>query len=152
MELVEGRTLEELLEDGRRFAVSEVIEIGLQLCGAVSAVHQAGFLHRDIKSHNVMLADDGRVVLMDFGTGWEIKDNSDATGRHAPLPGARAHRGTAPTIQSDIYALGVLLFHLLTGVYPLNAKGIDELRRAHQRRIGSICNSSARRFPGSSRA
>ena len=135
MELVRGRTLEELLDDGRRFAVSEVIDIGLQLCGAVSAVHQAGFLHRDIKSHNVMLADDGRVVLMDFGTGWKIKDNSEATPAGTPLYLApELIAGTAPTIQSDIYALGVLLFHLLTGVYPISAKGIDELRRAHQRK------------------
>ncbi len=135
MELVEGRTLEELLEDGRHFAVSEVVDIGLQLCGAVSAVHQAGFLHRDIKSHNVMLADDGRVVLMDFGTGWEIKSNSEAAPAGTPLYLApELIEGTSPTIQSDIYALGVLLFHLLTGVYPISAEGIDELRRAHQRK------------------
>ena len=69
MELVHGRTLEELVASGKRWGAREAAAIGADLCRAVAAVHAAGLVHRDIKASNVMLEDDGRVVLMDFGTG-----------------------------------------------------------------------------------
>ena len=135
MELVEGRTLEQILEQGRRFTVTEAVEIGIQLCGAIAAVHDAGLLHRDIKSHNVMLADDGRLVLMDFGTGRELGDNSVAGLAGTPLYLApELLSGQEPTVRSDIYSLGVLLYHLLTGSYPVRAQGLRDLRLAHERR------------------
>ena len=74
MELIDGETVEQRLAQGLPFQPSEAIEIGIQICRAVSAVHDAGLLHRDIKAQNVMLAADGRAVLMDFGTGWEMSE------------------------------------------------------------------------------
>jgi serine/threonine protein kinase len=65
MELVRGRTLDQMAAGGKRWSGEEAITLGLVLCGAVAAVHAAGLLHRDIKPANVMIADDGRVVLMD---------------------------------------------------------------------------------------
>ena len=135
MELVKGRTLEQILEQGRRFTVTEAVEIGIKLCGAIAAVHDAGLLHRDIKSHNVMLADDGRLVLMDFGTGRELGDNSAAGLAGTPLYLApELLSGQEPTVRSDIYSLGVLLYHLLTGSYPVRAQSLRDLRLAHERR------------------
>jgi TolB-like protein len=134
MELVEGRTLEQLLEQGRRFTVTEAVQIGIDLCGAIAAVHDADLLHRDIKCHNVMLADDGRVVLMDFGTGRELGDNSAAGLAGTPLYLApELLSGQEPTVRSDIYSVGVLLYHLLTGSYPVRAQSLRDLRRAHER-------------------
>ena len=116
MELVDGDTLERMLEQGRRFTMTEVVEIGIALCGAIAAVHEAGLLHRDIKCQNVMLARDGRVVLMDFGTGREQGDNSAAGLAGTPLYLApELLSGQEPTVRSDIYSFGVLLYHLLTG-------------------------------------
>ena len=69
-----AHTLEQLLQRGTVFRAADVIGIGVELCRAVSAVHAAGLLHRDIKAHNVTRAEDGRVVLMDFGTGKELDD------------------------------------------------------------------------------
>ena len=69
MELVRGQTLEQQLKRGRTFNAADTIAIGIELCGAVAAVHAAGLLHRDIKAHNVTRADDGRVVLMDSAPG-----------------------------------------------------------------------------------
>jgi serine/threonine-protein kinase len=132
MELVRGRTLEEMLADQTRFTPIEVIRIGLALCSALEAVHASGLIHRDIKAHNVMLADGGRVVLMDFGAGRELTDGSatDVTG--TPLYAApEVLAGHPATVQSDLYGLGVLLFHLLTGSYPVHGRALHEIRAAH---------------------
>ena len=86
MEFVRGQTLEQLLRQGTVFTEADVIHIGLELARAVSAVHSAGLLHRDIKAHNVTRAEDGRIVLMDFGTGRELDDSSSLGSRRA-LPG-----------------------------------------------------------------
>jgi eukaryotic-like serine/threonine-protein kinase len=134
MELVRGRTLEQTLKQGKIFDAAEVVEIGIELCRAMTAVHAAGLLHRDIKAHNVMLADDGRVVLMDFGTGRELTDPSDAGLAGTPLYLApEILRGRAASVRSDIYSAGVLLYHLLTGSYPVRARGLRDLRLAHER-------------------
>ena len=132
MELVRGRTLEEMLAHGASFSPAEAVRIGADLCSAVEAVHAAGLIHRDIKAHNVMVGDDGRVVLMDFGTGRERDDpsSSDLTG--TPLYVAPEVLGGRPaTAQSDVYSLGVLLFHVLTGSYPVLGKNLAEIRAAH---------------------
>ena len=72
MERVDGETVEQRLSRQSPLKPSVAIEIGIQICHAVAAVHKAGLLHRDIKAQNVMLAIDGRAVLMDFGTGREL--------------------------------------------------------------------------------
>jgi serine/threonine-protein kinase len=135
MEFVKGRTLQQALEQKKVFGAAEVIHIGIELCAAVEAVHGAGLLHRDIKPHNVMLADDGRVVLMDFGTGRDLRDTSPVDLAGTPLylaPELLSHH--APTVRSDIYSVGVLLYHLLTGSYPVKGQTLRDLRLAHQRR------------------
>jgi serine/threonine-protein kinase len=132
MEFVRGQTLEQLLEQGHVFDLRGIIRIASDLCRAITAVHDAGLLHRDIKAQNVMLDDDGRVVLMDFGTGREL-DDGGANLAGTPLYLAPEVFGGQPaTVQSDIYSLGVLLYHLLTGSYPIQAATVDELRRAHE--------------------
>ena len=114
MEFVSGRTLEEALRDGRTFSAKDVTRIGVELCRAVSAVHAAGLLHRDIKAQNVMAGDDGRLVLMDFGAGasWAAQRRRSrerrSTSRQRCCPAQRR------PLQSDVYSIGVLLYHLLT--------------------------------------
>ena len=63
MEFVRGRTLKQIVDDGKVFSGAEAIEIGVELCQAVAAVHTEGLLHRDIKAQNVMLAENGRAAL-----------------------------------------------------------------------------------------
>jgi Tol biopolymer transport system component len=90
-------------------------------------------LHRDIKAQNVMLADDGRPVLMDFGTGRELADNgADVAGTPLYLA-PEILAGADATVQSDVYSLGVLLYYLVTGSYPVRAETASDLHRAHQR-------------------
>ena len=133
MEFVRGCTLKQIVDDGRVFSGAEAVGIGIDVAHAVAAVHSAGVLHRDIKAQNVMLADDGRAVLMDFGTGRELADSSaDVAGTPLYLAPEILAGGDA-TVQSDLYSLGVLLFFLVTGSYPIRAQTVSDLRLAHQR-------------------
>lgn len=135
MEFIKGRTLEDVLRDGRAFTSKEVIDLGVELCKAISAVHGAGLLHRDVKAQNVMVADDGRVVLMDFGTGRELDEESEMSTAGTPLYLApEVLSGENATVRSDIYSMGVLLYRLLTRSYPVRAIGLADLRRAHAHR------------------
>ena len=135
MEFVRGRTLETVLHEHGPFSAQEASLIGLDICRALSAVHRAGLIHRDIKAHNVMREDGGRIVLMDFGTGRE--DLGDA---HAELAGTPLYlapevfEGAAATARSDIYSIGILLYHLVTRSYPIKGRTVGDLRDEHAAR------------------
>jgi eukaryotic-like serine/threonine-protein kinase len=132
MELVKGRTLQQILDEGQSFTPAEVVRIGIELSRAVEAVHAAGLLHRDIKPHNVMVEDAGRVVLMDFGTGREVDDDSAAGLAGTPLYLApELLSGSDPSVRSDVYSLGVLFYQLLTRSHPVRARSLHDLRLAH---------------------
>lgn len=135
MEFVRGRTLEEIVKSGAVFDADESRAIGIAVGHALSAVHRAGLLHRDIKAHNVMRADDGRIVLMDFGTGIDMSPEATAS---ADLTGTPLYlapevlAGQPATVRSDVYSLGVLLYYTLTGDYPVRARTLVELRGGHE--------------------
>ncbi len=134
MEFVHGHTLEQILDQRKVVSAAEAVGIGLELCRATSAVHGAGLLHRDIKTHNVMRSEDGRIVLMDFGTGRDLEDNAGSDLAGTPLYLApEVLQGQQATVRSDIYSLGVLLYRLVTGAYPVHARTLSELRRAQER-------------------
>jgi eukaryotic-like serine/threonine-protein kinase len=148
MELVEGRTLASMIQAGLRFTAEEVARIGIQICEAVAAVHAAGLLHRDIKAQNVMLAGDGRVVLMDLGAGRERADTSEPAAAGTPLYLApEVLLGGQPSVRSDIYSTGVLLHHLLTAHYPVHARDLRGLRRAHQAGARTVLSVSQTNVP-----
>ena len=132
MEFVHGRTLEDLLKSGTVFTPDEVVHIGVECARAVAAVHAAGLLHRDVKAQNVMRADDGHLVLMDFGSGLELDDVRQALTGTPLYLAPELFGGGAATASSDVYSVGVLLFHLLTRSYPVHGATLEELRRAHQ--------------------
>ena len=132
MEFVKGRTLEEALQAKQTFTPADVKRLGVELCRAVAAVHAAGLLHRDIKAQNIMLDERGRLVLMDFGTGRAVDEATGTGVAGTPLYLApEVLSGGAATPRSDIYGIGVVLFRLLTGSYPVFGANLDDLRRAH---------------------
>ena len=134
MELIEGATLEQELRRRGALQADEVAEIGAILCDALDAVHSAGLLHRDVKAQNVMRDRTGRLVLMDFGSGHDAQRFATSTLEGTPLYSApEVLNGSAASVQSDIYSLGVLLWYLLTGSYPVNGRSVDEIKRAHAR-------------------
>jgi serine/threonine protein kinase len=136
MELIRGATLSELLRNCGSFSAREATIIGEDLCRAVAAVHAAGLIHGDIKAQNVMREHGGRVVLMDFGASQGFDENSHELGRLTGTPvylAPEVLNGGDPTVATDIYSLGVLLFHLVTCDYPVQKASVEELREAHRR-------------------
>ena len=132
MELVEGRTLEDELGERGPFPPGDIVAIGAALCSAVAAVHAAGLLHRDIKAHNVMRGRDGRILLADFGTGRDVT-REGSIGELAGTPlylAPELLEGEPASVASDVYSLGVLLYHLATRAYPVCGRSVADLREA----------------------
>jgi tetratricopeptide (TPR) repeat protein len=134
MEFIRGTTLEQYVADHGPYGAAEAALIGEDVCRALAAVHSAGLVHRDVKAQNVMREEGGRVVLMDLGSGRLQTDVHGAGLAGTPLCLApEVLNGAEATERSDLYSLGVLLFHLVTNDYPVRARSIDELRHAHAR-------------------
>jgi len=135
MELIEGQTLEQILQDRGRFSSREAALIGCDVCEALAAVHGAGLLHRDVKAHNVMRDRNGRIVLMDFGAGRERTMPGETP--VADLAGTPLYMapelfvGGEASVRSDVYSVGVLLYRLASGRVPITARSLDEVRQAH---------------------
>ena len=133
MELLEGENLDEVLARDGVFSPDETLLVGLDLARALAAVHSAGLLHRDIKARNVPRERGGRIVLMDLGAGRMARETRVAAMKPGP-PWYMAPEvliGAPATVRSDIYCLGVLLYRLLTGAFPVMAADLASLRSAH---------------------
>lgn len=135
MEFVSGRTLADRVRSDGPLTPDEVARIGRTLCDALAAVHAAGLLHCDIKAQNVMEAEAGRIVLMDFGAGRLVDSAEGRTGlAGTPLYIApELFEGGSATVHSDLYSVGVLLYHLLTGTYPVTGRAVGDVRERHRR-------------------
>ena len=123
MELVRGRTLTDVIRERGALPVDEVVQIGLALTDALAAAHRAGVLHRDVKPSNVLMRDDGRIALTDFGIATVDSDPSDLTtsgqlvGSPAYMAPERA-RGERPTPAADVWSLGATLWTAAEGQPP----------------------------------
>lgn len=131
MDYVDGQTLSERVDEAC-LGANAASAIGRELCDALAAVHRAGLIHRDIKAQNVMTGADGRIFLMDFGAGEFMGASPGGRPQGTPLYLApELFSGGAASVQSDIYAVGVLLYHLVTGEFPVQAGSVTELIKAH---------------------
>lgn len=153
MEFVDGLTLAEILDEHGPLPEQEAIEIGIALCHALATTHAAGVLHRDVKARNVMRDREGRVILMDLGAGTDLADADGSEARGVvgtPLYIApEVLDGGAATPRSDLYSLGVLLYHLVSGDYPARASSVEALRAALSEGatpLGDRCAALSNRF------
>lgn len=122
MELVRGTTLAELLASHGPFPAEEVRALGLDLCHTLAAVHRHGLLHGDIKPENIMREVSGRIVLMDFGVALELDNEPSLTVSGSPnYLAPEVLQGDPRSVASDVYALGAVLYRLLTGRHPRDA-------------------------------
>ena len=139
MELLEGETLAQRLAAGP-IAPAEAVAIGGQICDALAAAHDAGLVHRDLKPANVFLVrtEDGapRVKLLDFGIAKRI-DGATARTDPSMIVGTLEYispeqiRGVALDGRADLYALGMTLYRMLTGVLPFTGDNVASLIHQH---------------------
>lgn len=143
MELVEGRSLKERI-GGTGIVVDSVMRFGAQIAAALGHAHRRNIVHRDLKSHNIVITDDGLVKVLDFGLARRLpgEANEGATQTISPMEGSSGAVGTlsymAPEIlrgsegdaASDIWAMGVILYEACAGTVPFHGKTSFELSSA----------------------
>ena len=144
MEFIDGKTLKSLIKKRGSLTVCEVVDIMLQLTSAISCAHDSYIIHRDIKPQNVMILDDGRVKITDFGiaiasNASELTQTNSVMGSVHYLPPEQAN-GNGATAKSDIYSLGILMFELLTGKLPFKGDNAVEIAlKQMKEQIPSVC-------------
>lgn len=137
LEYVEGETLKQLIEKKNKpFTLREIIGIMRRICAALNFAHQRGFIHCDIKPGNILIGIDKQVYLTDFGIAYLVGQLMSQNGLTSPgTPSYMAPeqiRGETPQPQTDIYALGLILYEMFTGgSKPFNGKKaeIDDTSR-----------------------
>lgn len=124
MELVDGRTLNEVIAEQAPMDYRQVINISKQVAAALRVAHKNKIIHRDVKPHNIMITNDGVVKLADFGIAKAVNDATLSTGSkiigsvHYFSP--EQARGNYVDERSDIYSLGIVMFEMLTGKVPFD--------------------------------
>jgi len=145
MEYVTGRTLKSLIRQsveqrGRPLSVEQTLELGIQICAGIGYAHRAGLVHCDVKPQNVLITPDGRVKVADFGIARAMSQASRETADqwsgeqlwgtpHYFSPEQAA--GEPATPASDVYAIGIILFEMLTGRLPFEAETTPALALKH---------------------
>lgn len=133
MEYLPGITLRDLLKDYGKLTAEQTVDIMDAILRGLTAAHQSGIIHRDLKPENVLLADDGRIKIGDFGLARATSANTASgqalLGTIAYLSPELLTRGTAD-VRSDIYALGIMMYEMLTGVQPFT--GDQPMQVAYQ--------------------
>ena len=139
-ELISGVTLEEWLFAQGPLGAREAAGAGMDLCHALSAVHATGLLHGDVTTRNVMRegragAPDrsGRLVLMDFGSARDARSGDLVAFGTPVFMAPEVLAGEEPDARADLYSLGVVLYRLLTGRYPVEPGSIDDMRAKLER-------------------
>ncbi|MGD9724472.1 MAG: serine/threonine-protein kinase [Pirellulales bacterium] len=133
MEFIDGEDLGSLLKRIGRLSEDKGVQIAHQLCAGLAAVHDEGIVHRDLKPGNIMIDGRGHARLTDFGLA--ISATATATEFRAGTPAYMAPEqlaGKRPTIQSDLFSLGLVLYEMFTGRTAFPARGRDELARLHE--------------------
>lgn len=145
MEFVDGMTLKQYINQNAPLANDEAIEIITEILSAMDMAHSHGIIHRDLKPQNVLVSSSGTVKVTDFGIAKALSETSltqtnTMFGSVHYLSPEQA-RGSNATVQSDIYAIGIILFELLTGQIPFDGDSAVAIALKHfQESIPSIIN------------
>jgi len=126
MDYIKGQNLKELIHTSESLTIGTTVSITRQLCEALRVAHQKGIIHRDLKPQNIMIDNDGKPYVMDFGLAksFEVKEDSmqgELVGTPQYMSPEQA-KGEKADHRSDIYSLGIIIFEMLTGKQPFEAK------------------------------
>jgi serine/threonine protein kinase len=125
MELVEGMNLKQIIDQRGRFGTEEAFALSIQVADGLQAIHDAGIIHRDLKTANLMRDPQGLLRLMDFGIAKEWRKDVTATSQVLGTPeyvSPEQARGERVDFRSDIYALGIVMFEIFTGQVPFRGE------------------------------
>lgn len=135
MEYIEGKHLKQLLKKRGNLTLTEVVDVMLQVTDGMSAAHDSYIIHRDIKSQNIMILENGLIKITDFGIAMalnstQLTQTNSVMGSVHYLPPEQAS-GKGATIQSDVYSMGILMYELLTGTLPFRGDNAVEIALKH---------------------
>src|SRR5277367_5244328 len=141
MEFVDGKDLRTLIREKKKFAPEEAVEIIQQVCLALDAAHSVGVIHRDLKPQNIMQDGTGRILVMDFGLARTIE--GDGMTQTGALVGTMDYMSPEQALgkeldqRSDLFAIGLILYELLTGAMPFKAESAlaSLIKRTQERAI-----------------
>ncbi len=143
MEWVEGKSLRELLGETGRLAPESAVRITVSICDALDHIHGRGVVHRDLKPENIILGRNGELKLVDFGIAYKAGERRLTFGRLSNVMGTAEYispeqvRGARGDHRSDLYALGIILYEMLSGEPPFYGSNpfavMNSRLRAHPR-------------------
>ena len=137
MEMVEGHTLREYLEESGKFSVAQTLQYLTAILGALAAAHKLGIIHRDIKPENILISTDGRIKIADFGLAHGALIGSTLTAESSVVLGSvsylspeQVQRGISDS-RSDVYSTGILAYELLIGDKPFSGDSPIQIAYMH---------------------
>ena len=150
MELIDGKTLSEVIKEKGRLEYKEAINITLQVASALSLAHKNQIIHRDIKPHNILITSTGVAKLADFGIAKAVSAATIAGGSNKIMGSVHYFspeqaRGAYVDERSDIYSLGIVLFEMLTGKVPFDGDNPVSIALMH---INDPMPSLTKEVPG----
>ena len=148
MEMVEGHTLREYLEESGKFSVAQALQYLTAILGALAAAHKLGIIHRDIKPENILISNDGRIKIADFGLAHGALIGSTLTAESSVVLGSvsylspeQVQRGISDS-RSDVYSTGILAYELLVGEKPFSGDSPIQIAYMHvNNRVPKISQS-----------